>query len=181
MSRIIKHLELRLITLLIFTMVLGVLTQYTDKFEAVAMTEEHEVVNDIQKGIIETVNNTITSVSTDIGMTREDIELIALITMAEAENQPELGKRLVIDTILNRIESDRFADTAKGVIYAKNQFECVWNGRVDRCEVREDICQLVIEELHNRTNSEVLYFRAGHYHNFGTPVVAVADHYFSTY
>ena len=33
----------------------------------------------------------------------EDIELIALVTMAEAEGEPEEGKRLVIDTILNSI------------------------------------------------------------------------------
>ena len=30
----------------------------------------------------------------------EDLELLALVTMAEAEGESELGKRLVIDTIL---------------------------------------------------------------------------------
>ena len=33
----------------------------------------------------------------------EDIELIAIVTMAEAEGECEEGKRLVIDTILNRV------------------------------------------------------------------------------
>lgn len=37
-------------------------------------------------------------------MAEEDINLIALVTMAEAEGESELGKRLVIDTILNRID-----------------------------------------------------------------------------
>ena len=37
-----------------------------------------------------------------VSMSEEDISLIALITMAEAEGECEEGKRLVIDTILNR-------------------------------------------------------------------------------
>ena len=110
----------------------------------------------------------------------EEIDLIALVTMAEAESEPEEGQRLVIDVILNRIDSDRFSDTVSGVIYAKNAFECMWNGRVNKCYVRDDIRQLVIDELLNRTNYEVLYFRTNHYHGFGTPVVSVGNHYFST-
>ena len=36
-------------------------------------------------------------------LTQEEIELIALVTMAEAEGECEYGQRLVIDTILNRV------------------------------------------------------------------------------
>lgn len=109
-----------------------------------------------------------------------EIDLIALVTMAEAEGEPEEGKRLVIDVILNRLDSERFSNTVDGVIYAKNAFECMWNGRINRCYVRDDIRQLVIDELLNRTNYEVLYFRADRYHGFGVPVVSVGNHYFST-
>ena len=113
-------------------------------------------------------------------LTDEEIKLIALVVMAEAEGECEEGKRLVIDVILNRIESERFPDTAKGVIYAKGQFTSMWNGRVDRCHVKKDICQMVEEETKVRLNREVLYFRADHYHSFGTPVINVGNHYFST-
>ena len=37
-------------------------------------------------------------------LSEEDISLIALVTMAEAEGECEKGKRLVIDTILNRMD-----------------------------------------------------------------------------
>lgn len=111
--------------------------------------------------------------------TMSDVDLIALVTMAEAEGECEEGKRLVIDTILNRMDSPSFPNTANGVIYQKNQFEAMWNGRVDRCTVRDDIRQLVIEELGSRTNSEVLYFRTGHYSSYGTPLFKVDNHYFS--
>ena len=46
----------------------------------------------------------------DTLLPREDIELIALVTMAEAEGECEEGKRLVIDTILNRVDSVYFPD-----------------------------------------------------------------------
>ena len=113
------------------------------------------------------------------GLTDEEIDLIALVTMAESEGECELGKRLVIDTILNRVDSKRFPNDVHGVIYQKHQFTSMWNGRVDRCRVRDDIRQLVCEELINRTNYECLYFRTDHYHNFGTPLFQVESHYFS--
>ena len=115
------------------------------------------------------------------GLSHEEIDLIALTTMGEAEAESEEGKRMVIDVILNRLDSSRFPDTVRGVIYARNAFECMWNGRIERCYVRDDIRQLVLEELKSRTNSNVYYFRTSHYHNFGTPVVQVGNHYFSTY
>lgn len=111
----------------------------------------------------------------------EDIELIALVTMAEAEGECEEGKRLVIDTILNRVDSEHFPDTVHDVIYQPNQFSSMWNGRVDRCEVREDICQLVREELISRMNYEVMFFTAGEYSAYGVPMFQVEHHYFSSY
>lgn len=114
-------------------------------------------------------------------MSIEDIELIALVTMGEAEGECEEGQRLVIDTILNRVDSPHFPDTVQEVIWQPNQFSAMWNGRLDRCYVREDICQLVREELENRLNYDVIFFNAGHYSKYGTPLFQVEHHYFSSY
>lgn len=114
-------------------------------------------------------------------MSAEDIELIAKITMAEAEGECEEGQRLVISTILNRLDSEHFPNTVSEVIYQTNQFECVWNGRADKCYPSYYICKLVEEELESRTNSEVMFFRAGKYSNYGTPMLSVGNHYFSSY
>ena len=113
-------------------------------------------------------------------MSNEDIDLIALVTMAEAEGEPIDGQRLVIDVILNRLDWGYYGSTVKDVIYSPNQFTSMWNGRSDRCYVREDIRNLVIEELKSRTNYDVLFFRTDFYHNFGTPVTQIGNHYFST-
>ena len=115
------------------------------------------------------------------GISNEEIELIALVTMAEAEGECEEGKRLVIDTILNRVDSEHFPNTISEVIYQPHQFSSMWNGRVDRCYVNEDICQLVKEELQSRYNSEVVFFCAYGYSAYGVPMFQVENHYFSSY
>lgn len=91
-------------------------------------------------------------------ISQEEIELIALVTMAEAEGETELGQRLVIDTILNRVDDSHFPDNVTDVIFQPNQFTSMWNGRVDRCYVKEELVELVKEELLERTNYECVFF-----------------------
>ena len=109
-----------------------------------------------------------------------DIELLALVTMAEAEGESEYGKRLVIDTILNRVDSGDFPNSISGVIYQSGQFTSMWNGRVDCCYVSDYIVQLVEEEMQCRSNYDVLYFTAGGYSSYGTPLFSEGNHYFSS-
>ena len=115
-------------------------------------------------------------------ISEEDIELIALVTMAEAEGESELGKRLVIDTILNRMDSDLayFPDTVYDVIYQKNAFSSVWCDRINRVEATEEVIQLVKEEIETRTSYDVMYFRTRYYSNYGTPLLVEGRHYFSS-
>lgn len=111
----------------------------------------------------------------------EEIDLLALLTMAEAEGECEEGQRLVIDTVLNRVDSEYWPDSVTEVIYQPNQFTSMWNSRADRCEVQEYFRELVIEELISRTNYDVVFFRAGSYSIYGTPLFAVENHYFSSF
>lgn len=111
----------------------------------------------------------------------EEIELIALVTMAEAETECEEGIRLVIDTILNRVESEYFPNTIIEVIYQENQYDCVINGRINRCYVRDDILKFINEEIENRTDGDVIFFRTKKYSRYGSPMYLVGSHYFSSY
>lgn len=111
----------------------------------------------------------------------EDIDLIALLIMAEAEGESEYGKRLVIDTVLNRVDSEHFPDTVYGVIYQENQFSPISDGRIERCYVDEGIRELVLEEVESRTNYDTIFFRAGRYSDYGTPLFSEGNHYFSSY
>ena len=121
-----------------------------------------------------------TSEPDEVLMSENDINLIALITMAEAEGESEYGKRLVIDTILNRMDSSYWPNTVSEVIWEPDQFTSVWNGRIDKCYARDDICQLVREELVSRTNYDVVFFRTGYFSEYGQPMFQEGNHYFSS-
>lgn len=114
-------------------------------------------------------------------MSVDDMRLIAHMVMAEAEGESEYGKRLVIDTILNRVDSTYFSDSVHGVIYQPYQFSSIKDGRFDRCYVKDDIYALVEEEVLERTDNNVIFFRTGRYSDYGDPLFKVDHHYFSAY
>ena len=117
----------------------------------------------------------------DYILNQSEIDLISRVVMAEAEGEPLEGKIYVIDTIFNRIDSDKFPNTVHDVIYQKNQFTSIWNGRFDRCEKNEQLDEIIIKEYYNRTNNEIVFFTAGEYGQYGIPAFKVGNHYFSIY
>ena len=116
----------------------------------------------------------------EISMSKDDMKLIAQMTMAEAEGESEYGKRLVIDTILNRVDSSTFPDTVYDVLDQPYQFSSIKDGRFARCHVKKELYKLVVEEVHNRTNYDVIFFRTGHYSKYGTPLFKEDSHYFNS-
>jgi spore germination cell wall hydrolase CwlJ-like protein len=109
----------------------------------------------------------------------DQLELLAALVEAEAGNQDLMGRRLVVDVVLNRIDSDDFPDDIASVIYDDGEFSPVSDGRIDEVSISEESFKAVELELANRTNSDILYFRTKHYHTFGTPVMKHGAHYFS--
>lgn len=108
----------------------------------------------------------------------EEAVMIAQITFGEAGNQSELGKRLVIDALLNRRDDIHFPNTIREVIFANGQFgtaKCMGT-----YPVTDDILRLVREECINRTNYEVVYFNRGGYNSWGRALFQEGDHYFAT-
>lgn len=156
-----------------------VTTEVPTTTEAVTEETTTKPVETIQKVEKTTVSTTVESKSVNTSLTEDEIRLIARMAMAEAEGESEYGQRLVISTILNRVDSSRFPNTVNGVIYQSGQFSPVTNGRLDRCPVRNDFYDLVLDELESRTNSEVLFFNQGGYPSWATPVLKEGCHYFS--
>lgn len=138
--------------------------------ETVYQSSEENICTDI----VEETSGTGSSQEFTIG----EVEYLCRCVEAEAGNQSELGRRLVCDVILNRFYSGKYT-TLYEVIDEKNQFAVVNNGSINRVEPTESTIALVKEELLNRTNTDVLYFRTEHYHTFGTPLFIEGDHYFS--
>ena len=113
-------------------------------------------------------------------ITMDDAVLIAKLVLAEAEGESEMGKRLVIDTVLNRLESEDFPNTVYDVVYQPYHYDPAWDGRIDLFSELDDAFKLVVDEIQHRTNTDVLYFRTDKFHEFGTPMEQVGNHYFST-
>lgn len=74
----------------------------------------------------------------------DDGYLLARIAMAEAEDQDTEGKALVMCVVLNRVWDDEFPGTIRDVIFEKNQFSPIFDGRWDRVEPNED-CYKALE------------------------------------
>lgn len=106
-------------------------------------------------------------------LTEEEMELLAKLVHAEAGNQDQVGKRLVVDVVLNRMMDSAFPTTIGGVIYQSGQFT-----RPSAFYTDSDM-QAVIDECEKRIDTEILWFRTGNYHNVGTPAYQHGAHYFS--
>ena len=164
------------ILVIVLTFVAIQLIIFTSKTETIIVVEKLEVnTSNIELEVKPIINKEKTT------MSNEEIELIALVTIAEAEGEPEEGKRLVIDTILNRVDHKRFPNTVSDVIYQKDQFTSMWNGRLNSCYASDDICKLVKEEVKSRKDSNVIFFRTSRYSDYGSPMFQVGHHYFSSY
>ena len=85
----------------------------------------------------------------------------------------------MIDTVLNRTAHPDFPNTIQEVISYPNAFTSYWDGRMEEAEPGHDIYCLISEELRNRTNEEALYFTAGEWPEYGTPLVQEGGHFFS--
>lgn len=109
----------------------------------------------------------------------DSLEMLAICVEAEAGNQDLYGKRLVVDVILNRVDSDRFPDDIESVISQKYHFSTYWNGEMDKIqEPSEETFEAVRLELDERTDDKILFFSAGGYSKYCTPAYKYGDHYF---
>ena len=58
----------------------------------------------------------------DFELTKEEIQLLAKVVWVEARGECNEGQQAVAEVILNRLASDDFSDTLRGVIFSENQF-----------------------------------------------------------
>ncbi|MDQ1145676.1 N-acetylmuramoyl-L-alanine amidase [Bacillus sp. SORGH_AS 510] len=85
------------------------------------------------------------------GYSKHEIDLLARLVRAEAEIEPYQGKVAVACVVLNRVESDKFPNTIKDVIYQKGQFQPVSNGEINKPADKDSI-NAVQEALKEKRN-----------------------------
>lgn len=119
-----------------------------------------------------------------------ECEMLAQLIEAEAGNQDFKGKCLVADVVLNRVKSKTFPDTIEGVIFQYltesgrkyYQFSTVVDGNYEKAGwyISEDSFKAAYQEYYTdkRVDSNVLYFTAGEYNPYCSPLYKYGDHYF---
>lgn len=72
-----------------------------------------------------------------IPISDEEYELLKKIVAAESQTQELEGRKAVVEVIFNRVLSDEFPDSVKGVLSQKGQFS-TWSINVKRIETIEE-------------------------------------------
>lgn len=110
-----------------------------------------------------------------------ELELLAAVVEAEAGNQDMTGKRLVVDVVLNRVDSPLFPDTITEVLEQPGQFTTMWNGAVEDAGYhmqQDDYDAVMMEVTGKRLDYDIYFFTAGEYNASCKPAYIHGDHYF---
>ena len=110
-----------------------------------------------------------------------ELELLAAVVEAEAGNQDMIGKRLVVDVVLNRVDSPLFPDTITEVLEQPGQFTTMWNGAVEDAGYhmqQDDYDAVMMEVTGKRLDYDIYFFTAGEYNASCKPAYIHGDHFF---
>ncbi|MBU8907947.1 cell wall hydrolase [Desertibacillus haloalkaliphilus] len=67
-----------------------------------------------------------------VTITDDEKQLLAQLVTAEAKGEPYAGQVAVATVVLNRVKSDEFPNSIRGVIYEDRQFTPVSNGTINQ-------------------------------------------------
>lgn len=98
-----------------------------------------------------------------LNLDEQEMEILCRIVQAEAGGEDVMGKMLVADVIINRVENPRFPDDVEGVVFQHvdgvYQFSPVGNGRINDVVVTEETREAVYAALLEEDISDgALYF-----------------------
>ena len=84
-------------------------------------------------------------------VTPEEVTLIARLVIGEAEGESFEGKKLVAETILNRLVKGGFGSSVKGIIEFPGQYDARWNASLWAREPKEEDLKAVRDAIDNPT------------------------------
>jgi N-acetylmuramoyl-L-alanine amidase len=107
-----------------------------------------------------TERKTQKSVSNKLSISENDLDLLARIVRAEAQTEPFEGKVAVATVVLNRVESSKFPNSVKKVIYQRGQFQPVSNGQINKPADQESIKAVyaALSDMRNITQDSLFFY-----------------------
>ena len=90
----------------------------------------------------------------------DELDILYRIAWAEARGEDDKGIILVVNVIMNRVNSPKFPNTIRDVIFQPRQFTPITNGAFDRATPDQCIKDAVHRALHGEDHSRgALFFR----------------------
>lgn len=113
------------------------------------------------------------------GLSNEDFEFLCRVVTAESSDN-YAGNVAVACVIFNRVDNENFPDTVIDVLTELGQFSTVRQGECNT-ETTDETRKALVEAYLNRPlPTNVLYFRAYYYFNWGTPYAKIGGNYFTS-
>ena len=105
------------------------------------------------------------AVAANFNLDEQEYQVLLRIVEAEAGGEDTVGKMLVANVIMNRVNSGIFPATVTGVVYQNTecgaQFAPTVDGRIDRVSVSQDTTEAVNRVLGGEDVSQgALFFRS---------------------
>lgn len=91
-------------------------------------------------------------------ITEEDKEILLRTAEAEAGEGNKDNKKNVMTCIINRVLSDEWPDTIKGVVFQKNQFAVIADGSYYRVKIQDSTLEAYEEWLHEGLGHDCQFF-----------------------
>lgn len=103
--------------------------------------KEEQTKNLSVNGIVqECIQGTVEKAESKVNeFTYEESQLLMHLAEAEAGNQGEDGMWLVMSVVMNRVNDPEWPDNITDVIYQKNQFSPVSDGRLNKVELSTEV------------------------------------------
>lgn len=100
---------------------------------------------------------------------------ICRVVMNESGGEPYQTQVAVAETIINRVNSDKFPNTVIEVLYQPYQYSHYQNGEITD-SVREAVTQALEQHIYD---TDMVYFRDWYYHEFAEDYFYIENMYFS--
>lgn len=134
--------------------------------ECVTVTYPEQTKSDVQL---------IPAYTLDKSITLEEFELMCRIVMNESGGEPFQTQVAVAETIVNRVNSDKFPNTVMEVLYQPYQYSHADNGEITD-SVREAVTSALEQHIYD---TDMMYFREDYYHEFAEDYFYINNMYFS--
>lgn len=149
--------------------------------DKVVVEREVEVIREVPVTIAELAGSAANRYGT-IYITQNDIDLLAKLAWREARGERQLGMRMVVEVVLNRVQHSRFPNTIYDVLYQPGQFAPGYGvPELDDITPTQDQYDAVYTVLAETpiTDPDVVFFATTPL--FGDVFMRVGGHYFTYY